>query len=312
MKLLAWLEAALARLLRRLLGLLSPALASDLGGALAAALGPLLPVSRVADTNLRAALPELDAPARRRVVYAAWAQLGRTAAELPHLGTLPQATASGPGWELVGDEVLATLRAQGGPAIFFSGHLGNWEILPRAARVSGLPIASFYRAAQNQRVDALMRDLRAQSEGASPLLFAKGGAGARQALAHLRAGGRLAMLVDQKLNDGIPSSLFGMPAMTAQAAASFALHFRCPLIPVVVRRLGPARLRICIEPPLTLPATGARAADTALLTQHINDVLERWIRAEPGAWLWMHRRWRADVINAKIAASQRNKYNDSI
>jgi len=56
---------------------------------------------------------------------------------------------------------------------------------------------------------------------------------------------------------------------------------------------------------------GDGVSDTALLTQHINDVLERWIRAEPGAWLWMHRRWRADVINTKIAASQRNKDDDS-
>ena len=111
-------------------------------------------------------------------------------------------------------------------------------------------------------------------------------------MAHLRAGGILAMLVDQKLNDGIEARFFGLPAMTAPAAAAFALHFRCPLIPAIARRTGPARLYLTIEPPLPLPDTDNRQADIATLTQSINDTLERWIRADPASWLWLHRRWK--------------------
>src|ERR1700733_15805571 len=99
------LEAALARLFLALFRALGPVRASNLGGALLRTIGPLLPVSRVADINLRLAMPELDAAARRRVVRGAWENLGRTAAELPHIGAL-QRTASGPGWELTGDETL--------------------------------------------------------------------------------------------------------------------------------------------------------------------------------------------------------------
>jgi KDO2-lipid IV(A) lauroyltransferase len=288
------LEAGAVGVLGRLLAALPPQAASNLGGFVAGALGPALPVSRVADANLRAALPALDAAGRRRVVRQAWVQLGRTAGELPHVARLEQNTAAGPGWEVAGQEVLAALAARGGPAIFFSGHMGNWEILPHAARAHGLPVASLYRAAQNGLVDTLIARWRRSASGEDLLLFPKGARGARQAMAHLRRGGLLAMLVDQKLNDGIEARFFGMAAMTAPAAAAFALHFRCPVIPARADRIGPARLRLVIEPPLALPHSGNRAADVLALTQGINDVLERWIRADPGSWLWLHRRWPKD------------------
>jgi KDO2-lipid IV(A) lauroyltransferase len=101
------------------------------------------------------------------------------------------------------------------------------------------------------------------------------------------------MLVDQKMNDGIEARLFGLPAMTAPAAAAFALRFRCPVIPGHSERIGPARFRLVCDPPLNLPDTGDRTADLAALTQAINDRLEAWIRARPEQWLWLHRRWPA-------------------
>jgi KDO2-lipid IV(A) lauroyltransferase len=245
-------------------------------------------------------MPELDASAVRRVIRGMWEQLGRTAGEFPHLASLPHNAPSGPGWSVSGEDILADLAAHGGPAIFFSGHIGNWEILPRASRAYGLPCASFYRAARNTAVDALIGEIRRDMAGPDLLMIPKGAVGARQAVAHLRRGGFLAMLVDQKLNDGVQVRFFGLPAMTASAAASFALHFRCPIIPAVVRRTGPARLRLEIEPPIGLPDTGDRTADILALTQQINDVLERWIRAVPESWLWMHRRWPASSVAGQV------------
>jgi len=296
MSFLGRLEAAFVATLLRVLGALPPATSSNLAGGLAAAIGPLLPVSRVAHANLQAALPHLTQAERRRVVRGVWAQLGRTAGEFPHIGRLPHNSASGPGWEVQGEAILAELSARGGPVIFFSGHIGNWEILPRASAFYGLPCASFYRAAQNAQVDALIGQMRQTATGQALKLFPKGAKGARQALMHLGRGGFLAMLVDQKLNDGIEARFFGMPAMTAPAVASFALHFRCPVVPALAERIGPARLRLVIEPPLALPESGNRAQDVQALTQQVNDVLERWIRARPDSWLWLHRRWPKEVV----------------
>jgi KDO2-lipid IV(A) lauroyltransferase len=299
MTLVEHIETTAARGMLALLGGLPASAASNLGGAVARTIGPLLPVSGIADANLRAAMPELDAAARRRVVRGVWESLGRTAAEFPHLARLPHNSPSGPGWELQGEDIVADLAMRGGPVILFSGHLGNWEILPRAATFYGVKAAALYRAAENAGVDTLMRRIREKTAGGSQLYFQKGSRGARQTLQHLARGGIVAALVDQKMNDGVEARLFGLPAMTAPAAASLALHFRCPLVPAVSRRIGPARLRLIVEQPLSLPHTGNRNADILSLTQAVNDVLERWIREEPASWLWLHRRWPRTVVAAK-------------
>jgi len=283
-------EALLAQAALHLLRALGPIASSNLCGTLARGIGPLLPVSRIADTNLCAAIPELDAAARRRIVRGVWDNLGRTVGELPHIARLHE-TLSGPGWQFVGEETLRWLAVKGGPAIFFSGHIGNWEVLPVAAAAHGIPVSLFYRPAENKQIDALILDLRRQATHADIHMFPKGAAGARQSLAHLSRGGRLAMLMDQKMNDGIEARFFGRPAMTAPALAALALRLRCPVIPGYVERLGPARFRVICEPPLALPDTGDRPVDIKTLTQMVNDTLERWIRAKPESWLWLHRRW---------------------
>jgi len=189
---------------------------------------------------------------------------------------------------------LQPLLAQPGPAILFSGHIGNWEMLPIAAAAAGVPFHSMYRTIENREIDALLLDLRRRAMRYDVQMFAKGPNGAKQAMKHLMAGGRLGMLMDQKMNDGIEARFFGRPAMTASALAVLALRLRCPVIPGWVQRLGPARFRVTCEAPLALPDTGDRTADIAALTQAMNDTLERWIRQRPEGWLWLHRRWPRD------------------
>ncbi len=297
-------EALLVRALLALLRRLKPETASNLGGTFARLVGPLLPVSKVADANLAVAMPALGPAERRRVVRGVWENLGRTVAELPHVAALAENTPSGPGYEIVNRHVLTDLAARGGPALLVSGHIGNWEVLPAACAACGVPFSGVYRAAANPAVDQVIQGLRRQAIGQDVPMFNKGATGARGALAHLRRGGFLGLVVDQKMNDGIQAQLFGLPAMTAPATAAFALRFNCPVICGHIQRIGPARFRLVVEEPLHLPNSGDRQADIASLTQQVNDILEGWIRARPESWLWLHRRWPKDVVRL---APQRKK-----
>ena len=284
-------ERAAAGALRgvvRLLRALGPVRASNLGGWLARTVGPRLPVSRIAYRNLELALPALGRAEHTRIVRGMWDNLGRTTAEFPHLGRLMESEGSGPGWSVEQAEIVDGLQ---GSAILVSGHLCNWEVMLVAAARHGVDMASFYRAADNTGIDGIINGLRQDGMGPGAKMFPKGGAGARQALGHLRHGGVLGILADQKMNDGIEARWFGRPAMTAPALAVLALRIRCPVIPVYVVRTGPARLRVVCEPPLPLPDTGDKAADVLALTQAVNDRLEAWVRARPEDWLWVHRRW---------------------
>jgi KDO2-lipid IV(A) lauroyltransferase len=283
-------EALLVQAVLGFLGALPAAAASNFGGLVARIIGPQLPVSGVADRNLMDAMPELDRAGRRKIVREVWDNLGRTVAELTHIGELRE-TSSGPGYQLSGWEHVEGGLKNGGPSIFFGGHIGNWEITPPAAFIRGVDVGFMYRAASNPLVNGMIQRLREAKFGRNITMFPKGDAGARAAFAHLGRKRHLGILIDQKLDNGIAVPFFGLPAMTAPALASFALKFRCPVFPVHVVRTGPARLHIICDPPMTLPDTGDHEADVLALTAATNDVLERWIREKPGAWLWLHNRW---------------------
>ena len=284
------IEAFAARAILALFRALPPATASNLAGRVAGAIGPLIPVSNVADRNLRMAIPEMSNAERRVTIRQVWENLGRTVAELPHMGELHE-TESGPGFRISGWEHVEAALQGGGPSLFLTGHFGNWEILPLACYARGMDLAFLYRAAGNPLVDDMIQQMRNTNIGRKVTMFAKGGAGARGAYAHLTRKGHLAMLIDQKLNNGIAVPFFGQSAMTAPALASFALRFRCPIFPVHVVREGPARLHVIFEAPLILPDSGNKEADVLTVMTAANQILERWIRGVPGAWLWLHNRW---------------------
>ena len=280
------IEAWLAALLFGGFGLLPLDRASALGGALARAIGPRLGLTKRARLNLRRALPELDAAATDAIVRGMWDNLGRVAAEYPHLRKIKVFAGDGR-VETRGLEHLDRALAAGRRVILFSGHLANWEIAALAGGQYGLDIAQIYRAANNPLVDRMIARLR----GGGGALIPKGSRAARGAIAALRAGGHLSLLVDQKMNDGIAVPFFGRPAMTAPALAQLALRFGCDVLPVRVERLAGARFRLTVHPPLPLPRSGDPQADVRALMAAVNATLEAWIRERPEQWFWVHRRW---------------------
>lgn len=261
--------------------------ASALGGALARSIGPRLGVSKRAQTNLRRAMPELGEAELGRIVRDMWDNLGRVVAEYPHLSEF-EVYAPGGRVALVGADDIVANRSPERSYIFFSAHFGNWEIATLAATQAGFEIAGIYRAANNPFVDRLVNEARSVSGSE---FLPKGTVAARRAVAAIRDGRHLCMLVDQKMNDGIAVPFFGRNAMTAPALARLALRFDCIVVPVHVERRDGARFRILVDPPIELPRSGNAQADTLALMTQVNAAVERWIRQRPGQWFWLHRRW---------------------
>jgi len=267
-------------------GLLPLDRASALGGWLGRSFGPYFGVTKRARINLRAAFPELSEAEIAAIVRGMWDNLGRVAAEYPHLRKIKVFEAGGR-VEARGLEHLDRALAAHRRMILFSGHLANWEIAALAGGQYGLDIAQIYRAANNPLVDRLVTRLR----GDQGELIAKGAVASRRAVAALRRGGHLSLLVDQKLNDGIAVPFFGRDAMTAPALALFALHYDCDVLPVRIERTGDTRFRLTVYSKLELPQSGDRNADVTALMTEVNRTLEAWVRERPEQWFWLHRRW---------------------
>ena len=280
------IEAWLAALMLGALGLLPIAWASALGGASARRIGPRLGVSERARINLRRAFPECPETEIERIVVAMWDNLGRVAAEYPHLREIRVFAPDGR-IETHGLKHIDRALAAGRRMIMFSGHLANWEIAALGAAQYGITVTQLYRAPNNPLVDRLIARFRGDRGEYIP----KGASGARRAFAALHRGEHLTMLADQKLNEGIAVPFFGRPAMTATALALLALRFDCDVLPTRVERLPGARFRLTVFPPLPLPRSGDAKADVAALTGTVTATLEGWIRERPEEWLWLHRRW---------------------
>lgn len=271
----------------RLMGL---PLASRFGGWLGRTIGPRVGVSRKADRNLQIVMPELSADERKAIITAMWENLGRTMGEYAHLDKYAAAALKdqSPLITVHGLEHARAAHAAGKGAIFISGHFANWEVLPLALKDMKQHAGEVYRAANNPAANAVILNLR--KTHIAPKQFPKGVEGARGIVRHLKEGGLIAMLTDQKLGEGLDATFMGHPAKTAAAAAQFSLKFGAPLVPVGVRRNGHC-FTVTINPPLTIQASGNKAEDTMALTQKMNDWLGDEIRQTPGQWMWLHNRW---------------------
>lgn len=260
--------------------------ASWLGGFLARAIGPALSAHQTARKNLTLIFPKMEEGERRRILERMWDNLGRVAAELPHL----------PGKTLI--ERITVIGAKhfpkaDAPALFFSGHLGNWELLPSVSLQHNTPVALAYRKANNPHVDEIIATLR---ETKAAGMFPKGQQGGFKLARALKSGQSLAMLVDQKMNDGIVVPFFGHEAMTAPALAQMALRFDMPIIPARVVRTKGAHFETYIYPPLAIEKSGDAEKDTLTIMTAVNRLLESWIREHPEQWFWVHQRWPKHVV----------------
>lgn len=279
-------EAVLLWLFYHGIALLPLDTASALCGWIARSIGPYLPPSKRAKRNLELALPDTDHDA---IIRDMWENLGRLAGEYPHSVKFmrdPKLI------ELVGERYAKEIQEKNQPAIFFTGHLGNWELsFPLMARL-GLKGSGVYRAPDNPYLDWLF-DRRAiyPDLGTIP----KGAAGARGSIEVLRKGRNLALLVDQKMNDGIEVPFFGRPAMTAPALATLALKYDTPVVPFRLIRLKGARFRAEFLEPIIFKPTDDRNADLLRVMTEVNRILEGWIRENPAQWLWLHRRWPKEL-----------------
>ena len=292
-------EYGLAVAILALLRLFGAGFASALGGAFLSAIGPLLrPISKRGEANLKMIFPDWDDDRIRRTIRGVWRNLGRTGAEFAHLDAFglggPDARI-----EIRGRERLARIAASGKPAIFVSGHFANWETLAIALRAAGVPFALVYRAANNPLIDSLI--IRERARTMTPHQIPKGARGARMLVESLRSRRSIAMLVDQKLTDGVVAPFMGRDAPTGAAAARLSLKYGAPIYYASSERLGGAKVRLTLHPPIEFAPTGDQDADVLALTVLINEAIEKDVRARPDQWLWLHRRW-GKVLPAPVSA----------
>ncbi|MEL6781723.1 MAG: lysophospholipid acyltransferase family protein, partial [Pseudomonadota bacterium] len=265
---------------------LGPDRASNFGGWLVKKIGPRLSQHKTVLRNLRVAFPNWSDAQVQRTAMDAWENVGRTAGELPHLPKIHPY--KGDRVEVVGAERLDEIRESDKGAVMISGHLANWEIM--AAVICNRPLDCLvtYRMLNNPHID---RRLNAVRHDYGIGVLAPKGMGTRELMRALSKGRTVALMNDQKFNQGLAVPFFGHDAMTAPGPTRLAMKYDVPLVPVSTVRTGPARFRVTIHAPIERPNTGDEDVDLHATVARISAFIEARVREEPGQWFWQHRRW---------------------
>ena len=244
--------------------------------------GPLAGYRARVHDNLNLIWPDLPKARVAQLTHDVLDNVGRTLAELyspqEFKANVASSTLLGAGLEQVLDA-----QAQRRGVILVSGHFGNHDIARAVLASKGMAVAALYRPQRNPYFD---KHFAATIRAISEPLFPRGRRGLADLVTHLKKGGMLGMLIDQHMSHGAPLTFLGHRALTALSAADLALKYNCLLVPVYgIRHKDGLHFDLLIEPAIP-------HSTSAEMTQALNNSLEAQVRAHPGQWFWVHRRWK--------------------
>lgn len=271
----------MSHVLMRLAARIPLGILQDLGAALGWAAYGCSPAYRRRLRENLAAAGFRDAATRRAAIAGA----GRMLAELPAIWLRPRAQARALVRSIEGGEYLEAARAAGKGTVFFTPHLGCFEITAQFA-ASERPITVLYRPPRRAWLRSLVERSRV---GAGNVRLARADfGGVRKLLGALARGEAVGILPDQVPGGGRGewADFFGRPAYTMTLAATLAGRADCACLLAWGERLpGGLGYVLRIRP---LPAALPRENPV----RRLNRAIEMLIREKPGQYLWGYNRYK--------------------
>lgn len=285
-----YLEYIIFFLVTRLLRLLPIDKSAGLCSFLARKIGPLIGVTKTARRNLKNIYG--DSINIDQTIDDLWDNFGRYIGEFPFINALSDEELS-QRITFTGLENIENFKQNNQPFMLFLGHQANWDIVIRKINTLYPKFGIVYRKANNPLVDKEI--LSERNNSSDVIMIAKGTAGAKNLVRAIKSKMSIAMLVDQKMNDGIEVPFFGKPAMTAPAIARLALQYNYPIVPCqIIRKRRSSHFELRLHTPFKIEKTGDMQKDCFNIMKTINLTLEQWIRQYPGQWFWFHNRWKGE------------------
>ena len=241
--------------------------------------------SKIAKLNIKNAFPDLTNENIDYIVKKMWENFGRNIGEYPNLDRIK--VLNNKDIQIKNIENLLEPLKNSKNCLFFSAHIGNWELTSHPLTQNGYKINFIYRAPNNKYVDRLLREIR-HSYGVN--LIKKGKDGAKDCIKVLsKEGGNIGMLIDQKMNDGIETNFLNRRVMTASAIAKFSLKFKCPIIPAFCIRKNKTNFVIRYMKPIPYEKIKSLKNEEKIMN-YLNKIIEKWIIDYPEQWIWFHNR----------------------
>ena len=185
-----------------------------------------------------------------------------------------------------GEEILKKIKEDNQKVIFISGHFSNFELMAMQIDKLELKIAAIYRPLNNSFLNPIMEKIRKKYICKNQIK--KGIGGLKELIKLNNEGYSTALMIDQRVSEGIKSNFFGRKAFTTTIPAQLAKKFALPVVPIFIERIGNLKFKMKVFDPINF----SKEDSMENVTSRLNKILENMILDNPNEWIWTHNRWK--------------------
>ena len=260
-------------------------ISSALGGKLFEKIGPLFRSKKLIHSNLKKAFPDISLDHLNRISKMMWNNYGRVFAEYMFIKKFRE-DRSNKNIIIEGQEILEDIKKKNKSVVFISGHLSNFELMAMHIEKSGIKLSTIYRPLNNIFLNKIMERIRKKYICKYQI---KKGIGGMKKLMHLKKlNYSTALMIDQRVSQGIRSDFFNQKALTTTIPAQLVKKFKIPIVPIFKERINNINFKIVVKKPIIFN----NEETTKTITDKLNLVLEKIIIYKPEQWIWSHNRWK--------------------
>ncbi len=265
--------------------ILGPNLSSKLSGKLFEKIGPFFRSKELIQKNIKRAMPDIDSKKINEIIKSMWNNYGRVFAEYIFIKDFRSGKLSTK-IKIDGKEILEDIKLSNKQVVFVSGHLSNFELMAMCLEKSGIKLSAIYRPLNNIFLNLIIERIRKKYICKKQI---KKGIGGLKKLIYLkRKNFSTALMIDQRVSEGILSNFFNKKALSTTIPAQLVKKFNIPIVPVYIERIDEINFKISINKPIIFPN------DTSIqnITDRLNKIMEEMILKKPEQWIWSHNRWK--------------------
>jgi len=259
---------------------------SILSGNLFTIFGPLFRSQEISKSNLSKAFPSINDIQKNKIIKSMWYNYGIIFAEYIFIKNYRNSQEFEDKIILENQNELVKIKESNKPVIFISGHFNNFELMAMCIEKSGIDLSAIYRPLNNKFLNPIMEKIR--KKYICKKQIKKGISGTKELLKYFKKGTSIALMIDQRVSEGIESNFFNSKALTTTIPAQFVKKFNADIVPVYIERLENNKFKLKIYDKMNF----SKDDTIENITSKLNKLLEEMILKNPDQWIWTHNRWK--------------------
>ncbi|OCW81852.1 lipid A biosynthesis acyltransferase [Pelagibacteraceae bacterium GOM-A2] len=257
---------------------------SNLGDFIGRLFGPIFRSKKLIENNLEQS-GIVDKNNYNKIISKIYGNYGRILAEYPFLKAFRNNNLN-KFIEIEGLENLNKIKREKRRAVFISGHFNNFELMALQIEKAGINLCAIYRPLNNAFLNKTMEEIRENFICKNQIK--KGRSGTRQIIENIKKGNSVALMIDQRVREGIKINFFGKPASTTTIPAQLIKKYKCDLVPIYIERRKNNYFKMFVSEPIKIRENKSIKE----ITEHLNKILEKMILKNVDQWIWTHDRWK--------------------